>query len=241
MNLSRGRTLKITMMALLIGASSFNAIADEGDLYKFLWLDPDKKVYVLQNKLYKKSKTIYTQLGYLSALSGEYQDTSGINFRTGYYLNEEWAVEGFYNSYSNKNNDAYDNLQRINQSVPFIRRLNSSYGLMGVWSPFYGKINTFNKIIYFDWSFGLGLAKIDTESNKDTVSLPTQSSTFTSESYTGAIAKTGLRVHASKRWFIGIDLQRTMYKAPGPVINNIPSSSKLRGTTDAILSVGFSF
>ncbi|ATH07616.1 hypothetical protein BIY24_06550 [Halobacteriovorax marinus] len=241
MKLSRGRKLTYTMMALTIGASSFKVQADESDLYKFLWLDPDKKVYVLQNKLYKKKNTIYAQLGYLSSLSGEYQDTSGINFRTGYYLNEEWAIEGFYNSYSNKNNEAYENLQRINQSVPFIRRLTSSYGIMGVWSPFYGKINTFNKIIYFDWSFGLGVAKIDTESNKDTVSDPNLSSTFTSESYTGAVAKTGLRVHASKNWFIGIDLQRTMYKAPGPVINSVPSSSKMRGTTDAILSVGFSF
>ncbi|PIK15405.1 outer membrane beta-barrel domain-containing protein [Halobacteriovorax sp. JY17] len=238
---SRGRTLLYTMMALSMGASSLKAMADESDLYKFLWLDPDKKVYVLQNKLYKKSKTIYAQLGYVSNLSGEYQDTTGINFRSGYYLNEEWAIEGFYNSYSNKNNDAYDNLQRINQSVPFIRRLTSSYGLMGIWSPFYGKINTFNKIIYFDWSFGLGVAKIDTESNKDTVSDPNLSSTFQAESYTGAVAKTGLRIHASKRWFIGIDLQRSMYKAPGPVINGEASTTKLRGTTDAILSVGFSF
>lgn len=238
---TRGRTLIYTMVALSMGASSLQAMADEKDLYKFLWLDPDKKVYVLQNKLYKKANTIYTQLGFVSSLSGEYQDTTGINFKSGYYLNEEWAIEGFYNSYSNKNNEAYENLQRINQSVPFIRRLTSSYGLMGVWSPFYGKINTFNKIIYFDWSFGLGLAKINTESNKDTVSDPNLSSTFTKESYTGAVAKTGLRVHASKRWFIGIDLQRTMYKAPGPVINNQATSSKMRGTTDAILSVGFSF
>ena len=133
-------------MTLSMGASSLHAIADEKDLYKFLWLDPDKKVYVLQNKLFKKKKSIYTQLGYVAGLSGEYQDTSGLNFRTGYYLNEEWAIEGFYNSYSNKNNDAYDNIKRINQTVPFVRRFTSTYGLMGIWSPFYGKINTFNKL-----------------------------------------------------------------------------------------------
>ncbi|OUR97121.1 hypothetical protein A9Q84_12390 [Halobacteriovorax marinus] len=241
MNFSRGRILTTFMMTLAFAASSHTVKANEKDLYKFLWLDPDKKVYVLQNKLYKKEKTFYTQLGYMAGLSGEYQDTKGLNFRGGYYLNEEWAIEGFYNSYSNKNNDAYENLQRINQSVPFIRRLTSSYGLMAVWSPFYGKINTFNKIIYFDWNFGLGLAKINAESNKDTVAVPAESTNFGTESYTGGVAKTGLRVHANKNWFIGIDLQRTFYKAPGPTLNGAATSNKMRGTSDLVISVGFTF
>jgi outer membrane beta-barrel protein len=241
MRFTRGRITTLLTAALISSAASLEVKATEDDLYKFLWLDPDKKVYVLQNKLFKKEKTFYSQLGYLSSLSGEYQDTNGINFKAGYYFNEEWAVEMFYNSYSNSNNEAYENLQRINQSVPFIRRINSSYGAMGVWSPFYGKINTFNKIIYFDWNFGLGLAKIDAESNKDTVSDPLASSTFKKESYVGGVAKTGLRVHATKSFFIGIDLQRTIYQAPGPTIDGQASSDKLRGTSDVILSVGFSF
>ncbi|WP_127715866.1 outer membrane beta-barrel domain-containing protein [Halobacteriovorax sp. HLS] len=241
MYFSRGRITTFLVSTLLMGASILETKADEKDLYKFLWLDPDKKVYVLQNKLYKKERTIYTQLGYLAGLSGEYQDTMGFNFKAGYYFNEEFAVEMFYNSYSNSNNDAYENLQRINQSVPFIRRINSSYGAMGVWSPFYGKINTFNKIIYFDWNFGLGLAKINAESNKDTVSDPNASSTFNSESYVGGVAKTGLRVHATKKLFIGIDLQRTFYQAPGPTINGATASDKMRGTSDLILSIGYSF
>ena len=241
MYFSRGRITKLLTAALFLSAACLETKATEDDLYKFLWLDPDKKVYVLQNKLFKKESTFYTQLGYLSSLSGEYQDTSGISGKFGYYFNEEWALETFYNSYSNSNNEAYDNLQKINQSVPFVRRIKSSYGAMGVWSPFYGKINTFNKIIYFDWNFGLGLAKIEAESNKDTVSDPLASSNFSTESYVGGIAKTGLRVHATKNFFIGIDLQRTFYKAPGPTINGQISSDKLRGTSDVILSVGLSF
>lgn len=241
MFLSWGRITTFLTTALLLGASVIETKADEKDLYKFLWLDPDKKVYVLQNKLFKKANTVYTQLGYLSSLSGEYQDTKGVNFKTGYYFNEEFAVEVFYNKYSNSNNEAYENLQRINSSVPFVRRLNSSYGAMGVWSPFYGKINTFNKIIYFDWNFGLGVAKVNAESNKDTVSDPNASSNFSSESYMGGVVKTGLRVHATKNFFIGIDLQRTFYKAPGPTIDGVVASDKLRGNSDFILSVGFSF
>ena len=57
------------------------AKAAEKDLYNFLWLDPDKKVYVLQNKVYKREHTVYLDVGYLKALSSKFQNTNGFKIK----------------------------------------------------------------------------------------------------------------------------------------------------------------
>jgi len=217
------------------------AQASEKDLYKFLWLDPDKSVYVLQNKVYRKKKSIYADFGYLKGLSSNFQDTKGFSLSAGYYFTEELALEVMYNSYSNKDNDAYTNLQAINQSVPFVRRLNSNMAVIALWSPFYGKINTFNKIYYFDWSFGAGVGKLDAESNATTVSNPTQAANFQEESYTSFIGKTKLKFHINKNFHLGLEYINTTYKAPGPQITGQATEDKYRSNSDLIFSIGFSF
>ena len=227
------------MPAILLGAQSVQA--SEGDLYDFLWLDPDKQVYVLQNKVYEKQGTFYANLGYLYGISNEFQDVSGFHGSAGYYFTEEFAFEVFGNFYSNSNNESYENLARINSTVPFVRRSESFYGGMVVWSPFYGKINTFNKIFYFDWSVGLGVGKVETESNATTAADPNMASEFTKESFTAAGIKTGLRFHATKNIHLNIEYLRTTYKAPGPTIDGIPGTSKLRANGDLIFSIGLSF
>ncbi len=237
----RVATFYCLVMVLLFGAAPSLSKADESDLYDFLWLDPDKKVYVLQNKVYRKENTFYANAGYLMDLSSNYTSGKGFRVGAGYYISEEWGVELMYQSYSNTNNDAYKALQQVNGSVPFIRKYNKVYGAMGVWSPFYGKINTFNKIIYFDWSFGLGAGKVETESNKDTVSSPSTADRFAKESYTGILAKTALRVHITKKVHLNIEYMRTTINAPGPTINNRVSSGSWRGHSDAIIGIGYSF
>lgn len=215
--------------------------ADEKDLYDFLWLDPDKKVYVLQNKVHKKHHTTYLNLGYGTGLSSDFQDTSMIHTNFGFNITEEWAIEGMYTKYSNKDNEAFENLQRINGRIPFIRKMKSNYGLLAKWSPFYGKINTFNKIFYFDWSFGLGLGKLNSESNATTVGNTLIPNSYATEKYTSVIAKTGLSFHASKNIHIGVDLLMNNYKAPGPTISGRAPASKMRTNTDAIFTLGVSF
>lgn len=80
---------------LLIGSISSVVRASERDLYDFLWLDPDKSVYVLQNKTFKKKHSVYGSVGYLRGLSSEYQDTQGFKLETGFFFHEEWAVDFF--------------------------------------------------------------------------------------------------------------------------------------------------
>ena len=209
----------------------------EDDLYDFLWLDQDKKVFVLQNKVYKKANTFYSDFGYLRSLSSDFQNTTGFQIRSGYYLLEEWAVELIYNQYSSSNNDTYNNLGRVNGVVPFLRRFEKNYGIAGVWTPFYGKINTFNQIVYFDWSFGLGVTKIDAESNAESAANP-NSDIFRSESFTGLLTKSNFKFHLSPNWHLNIELQKTFFRAKGPIASQ-PES--WRTNTDLIFGVGFSF
>ena len=215
--------------------------ADEKDLYDFMWLDPDKKVYVLQNKVHKKANTVYANIGYGTGLSSNFQDTSMIHANTGYFFTEELGVELMYTKYSNKDNDALANLKKLNGSIPFIRQTESNFGVLAKWSPFYGKINTFNKIFYFDWSFGLGVGKLNTKSNATSVANPLSANTYSDEKYTSVIAKTGLSLHATKNIHIGADLIMNNYKAPGPTINGNTPSSKMRNNMDAVITIGVSF
>ena len=212
--------------------------AGEESLYDFLWLDPDKKVYVLQNKLYKKEKSVYFDVGYISNQTSKFQDTNGFALKGGYYFHEEFGVELFYQQYANKNNDEFRNVQSINGVVPFIRRMNDTYGAVAIWSPFYGKINTFNQIFYFDWSFGAGISQVNTDSNINSVSILNAPNKYEKKSYTGGVLKTKVKFHLKENIHLGLEYMNSYYMAPGP---KDPKNDKLRTNTDLILSIGFSF
>jgi outer membrane beta-barrel protein len=241
----KGFNLKnIILRVLLLSSTALSTptvMAAEKDLYDFLWLDPDKKVYVLQNKIHKKEHTVYVNLGVGLGLSSTFNDTSLLHGNIGYCFTEEWSVEALYTNYNNKENEALTNLKRIDGKIPFIRNPVNNYGLMAKWSPFYGKINTFNKIFYFDWSFGLGVGKLNTKSNATTVTDTTKADTYNKESYNSIIGKTELTFYASKNIHIGLGLIINNYKAPGPTIVNIPTTDKYRNNLDSVVSIGVSF
>jgi len=226
----------LTLLAWLFLSSPVQA--GEDSLYEFLWLDPDKKVYVLQNKLYQKEHTFYADVGYMDNLTSKFQATNGLALRAGYYIHEEWGVEIFLNEYANKNNDEYKNIRTVNETEPFVRRPNQSFGALAIWSPFYGKINTFNKIFYFDWSFGAGLGQMRMESNLDTVVSSSTVTKFKSETKTTGVLKSKLRFHVSQHVNIGLEYMTQGYMAPGP---RNPKQDKLRWNSDLIFSVGFSY
>ncbi len=212
--------------------------AGEDSLYEFLWLDPDKKVYVLQNKLYKKENTFYLDAGYMDNLSSKFQKTNGFALRAGYFFHEEWGIELFMNGYSNSNNDEYKNIKLINTTEPFIRRPSQSLGALAVWAPFYGKINTFNKIFYFDWSFGAGVAQLRTQTNLDTVVNSSTVTKFKNENNVAGVFKTKVRFHVTENINLGVEYMTQGYQAPGP---KNPKQDKLRWNNDLIFSVGISY
>lgn len=234
--------LKISIFAALLALLvSRNTSAGEKSLYDFLWLDPDKKVYVLQNKLYKKEHTFYGDVGYISNFTSRFQDTRGFTLKTGYYFHEEWGMELYYNQYSNNDNDDWRNVRQINGADPFVRRFNTTYGAMAVWSPFYGKINTFNQIFYFDWSFGLGMAKINAESNRKTVDDTNLKSSYDKESYNAVVWKTNVKFHLKENVHLGVEWMQHHYQAPGPDRNGRKAKESMKTNQDLIISIGFSF
>lgn len=221
-------------MSLWAGATS----AGEENLYDFQWLDPDKAVYVLQNKLHPKEHTFYMDAGYVTNMTSAFQDTKGIMVNGGYHFHEEWAVEALYLGYTNNKNENYQNVEDLNGSVPFVRKPTRTLGAGLLWSPFYGKINTFNKIVYFDWSFGAGIAQVKTQSNLKSLNNSTVSDHYSSESYTGGYLRSTVKFHVNQNWHVGVGWIGTYYKAPGP---QNPKQDKLRSNNDMVFSIGWSY
>lgn len=224
---------------------SKNLFAAEDSVYDFLWLDPDKSVYVLQNKTYRKTKTISVEASFLTTLGKAFQDSYGVDLKAQYYFNEHYGMEIFHTRYTNTDSDDYKNVVAVTQSnnsgqatYPFVRRLNAATGALFLVSPFYGKINTFNKIFYFDWSFGAGLAFLDAESNLRTVRQVNTPNQYDSESFTAFVYKTSFKFHTSRKWSAVIDLRNMNYQAAGP---RDTASKELRSNWDFMVGVGFKF
>lgn len=234
----RIKLLTLTLTALSIWAAPFLAHGEEKDLYDFLWLDPDKKVYVLQNKIYPKTNSFYADLGYIQTQTGEFQETTGGQIRAGYFWNEEFAVEIAHMQYGSQNNSAYSNIQIVNGQEPFIRRPVRNTSVFVVWSPFYGKINTFNKIFYFDWYFGAGTGEMVMESNMDSVVKADTKSTFETEVFNPIQLKTGFKVHLNRHVHLGVEFLNTNFQAGSA---KKPSSNDWKQSNDLIFSLGVSF
>lgn len=229
--------MKITaLLVFVLLIVSKMTYAKEGDLYDFLWLDPDKKVYVLQNKVYKKAGSFYFNVSAAMDISSSFQDTTGGTVDAGYYINEEWAIEAYYSAYTHSDNDSYKSVIYVNGSEPFVRRINSTYGLLAIWSPFYGKINTFNKIFYFDWSFGAGPAFIDAESNIDSASDSSLINQYKSETFTGLKLKTDFKFHFTEQFHVGTGFSQVHYYAKTP-----QGSEKRKSNSEFFVSIGMSF
>jgi len=230
--MNRLRYLLIFIMTPLLGQ------AGEKDLYDFLWLDPDKKVYVLQNKIYPKENSFYLDFGYISNITTSFEDTTGAQLKFGYYFNEELAVEFSYNQYASQTNSTYESVKVVNDSEPFIRRVNRIQSLFLIYSPFYGKINTFNKIFYFDWSFGVGTGQMNASSNLNSVRNPGSPNTFDSENYNPIQFKSNLKFHMNKKIHLGVEFLNSNYEAGSP---KNPSSNEWKQSNDLIFSLGVSF
>jgi outer membrane beta-barrel protein len=224
--------------ACLASTFAMDIFASEQSVYDFLWLDPDKKVYVLQNKIHKKEKTFFFNAGIGKTVNNDYQTAKNYVFKAGYFFHEEWGVELLYMNYDNKDNAAFTNLQQVNTAYPFIRKMKQSYGALATWAPFYGKINTFNKIVYFDWMFGAGVTRLEAENNRDTFISRSPNNVYKSEAHNALALKTQLKFHLTKHSHINLELINQHYRAPSPINPNV---KELNTNTDVIVSVGFSF
>jgi outer membrane beta-barrel protein len=191
-------------------------IAGESSVYGFSWLDPDKEVYVLQNRKYRKAGRFHVNVGYGITTSGAFVDSNTIQARVGYFLTEDWGFEGFYAKNSGDENETAASVRNSGTSgagsKPFRRIVDDYMGGFLVWSPFYAKVNTFNKIVYVDWLVGIGYGTLKETNNRqefENVFNPVEKQ----ESHSAIAWETALKFYISEMFNIRLDLTTLHYQA----------------------------
>ena len=238
--------MKNILLVLVTLIMSSVVIADEKSLYNFSWLDNDKEIYVLQNRKFRKDGNVYVGGTLAYNLSQDFLDAYGGTVRGGYFFTEDWGVELLYGKNSSNQNDTARGVKEQG-ARPFYREIDSVMGAMLMWSPFYSKINTFNKIFYFDWMFGLGAASINTKDNRklfDTSISEADQKKMTDESVVGALWNTGFRFYINEHWSLRLDMTGVSYKADKQKINQSSeksTASKVFSSYDLGLGLNYAF
>jgi outer membrane beta-barrel protein len=214
--------------------------ASEKDIYEFSWLDPDKEVYVLQNRKFRKVSHLHLNLGGGITTSGAFVDATAIQGRVGFFFTEDFGVEGIYSKNSGKENEtalAVRPSPGAAGSKPFRRIVDNYTGAMVLWSPFYSKINTFNKIVYMDWIFGLGYAQVKEHNNRLELPSGASDTTQTYESHGGIMWDVGMKFYIDESFSVRTDLTAVHYSA----VKATSTASAYYANFDATLALGYSF
>jgi outer membrane beta-barrel protein len=232
----------LTTLVLFTLTFTTNLFASEKDIYEFSWLDPDKEVFVLQNRKYRKAGHLHVNLGGGITTSGAFVDATAIQGRLGFFVTEDYGVEVLYSKNSGKENLTAKGVRAANGggtgTTPFRRIVESYSGAMFLWSPFYSKINTFNSIVYMDWIFGLGYAQLKEHNNKLRIKQGQSAEGIeTSESHSGILWEAGLKFYVSENFNIRTDLTAIHYNAD----NISTAGSSYKSNFDATVSLGYSF
>lgn len=235
------KKIVLILMSLIMSTA---VLADEKSLYNFSWLDNDKEIYVLQNRKFRKDGSFYVGATGAYNLSQDFLDAYGGTARAGFFFSEDWGIEAVFGKNTNTENDTAKGV-RQQGTVPFYRQIDSYMGAMLMWSPFYSKINTFNKVFYYDWMFGVGVGTITTKDNRNKFVTNADTNKLVSESNTGALWNTGLRVYITESWSLRIDITGQTYKAnkvqragaSGPT----SKASKLYNNYDLGLGLNYAF
>lgn len=207
---------KVCLLLSLLMISAL-AFAGEKSLYEFSWLDKDKEIYVLQNRKFRKVDKAYVGFNGVKTLSGAFVDSYGASVRGGYFFREDWGFEFAYGKNSGDKNDTAKGVEDQG-SYAFFRKIDSYMSAMVTWAPFYSKINTFNKVFYYDWMFSAGLASMSTKDNRKEFDVPSNK-TLTSESLIGASWNTGFRFYVTEAWSIRLDFTGLHAKPKKATVN----------------------
>ena len=217
--------LSFSLISLLF-IYSIDIHSSEEDLYEFSWLDKDKEVYVLQNRKYRKDDSFYFSGGGGLTTSGAFVNAFTLQAKTGYFFKEDWGIEFLFSKNFGKENEIAELIKNPNGvagSVPFRVFVKSYLGGQILWSPFYSKINTFNKIIYVDWMFGVGGAFLNESNNRNITSANlndfsqgnrsiSDDSQDVKDSHFAFMWSTGLQFYINKDFYIKVDMLATHFK-----------------------------
>lgn len=207
----------LSALWLSVVAASWSEAA-EGDgasdeAYNFSWLDPEKKIYVLQNRRYTKANRVLMSINAGLADTSAYRTSYSIDPRLAYYFSEQFGIEVFYQMFSNKANNTFQALEGTNV-LPNVLQVKSQIGALLHWAPWYAKINVFNTILYFDWYFSGGFGTVSTEAFPGRVGATANAGTAGTKSYTGIYAGTGHQYHLNENWIVRLDFTNVWFKAP---------------------------
>lgn len=197
---------------LILVAASWSKAATNED-YNFSWLDPDKKIYVLQNRKFTKANHLV-----ISAMAGpgmqtSYRTSYGIEPRMAYYFSESLGIEAFFSYFTNSENNAFGALKiAAPNTLPVVREIRSQYGGLIQYVPWYAKINVFNKILYFDWYFSGGLGNLN--SALDVRKNAAANAEFINRTSLALFVGTGHQYHLSQSFLVRIDFTGAFYRAP---------------------------
>lgn len=233
------KKIALILMSLMMSCLVY---ADEKSLYNFSWLDKDKEIYVLQNRKFRKDGNFYVGGTLAYNLSQDFLDAYGGTFRAGYFFREDWGIEAVYGKNSSTESDTAKGVKEQG-AFPFYREIDTYMGAMVMWSPFYSKINTFNRVFYFDWMFGLGVASINTKDNRSLFET-TGNSALTSESVMGALWNTGFRFYINENWSLRLDITGLTYsadKSKSDGAGNDSKATKLFTNYDLGLGLNYAF
>lgn len=186
------------------------SIPPKDDDYDFQWLDPDKKIYVLQNRKYTKANKILLSINGGFAKNSPYQSSYSIDPRIGFNFSEQLGIEVFYTTFMNSVSTDYEALVSTNSGVlPNVFKLKNQVGGLLQWAPWYAKINVFNSILYFDWYISGGVGQISGDVYSGGLS-----GTPTTKSFTAYYLGTGQLFHLSKMVDFRIDFTNSWMTAP---------------------------
>lgn len=238
----------VFMLSVFLDVSqSFAATTSVDDDYNFSWLDPDKKIYVLQNRRYRKTGAPMLFLLGGSSIGETYRTVYQLQPRFGVWFTEEMGIEAFYSARFNSLNNAYRALaSALDPSVasvtksPYIREINSEFGLLFNWAPWYAKINVFNSVLYFDWYFSLGAGTMSSNIGPKTKDDSVAGSSWTSESLFAVYVGTGQLFHLSEHWKIRLDVLGHFYSAKiYQGIPNTPTDKAIFSNFGVNLGIGY--
>lgn len=186
----------------------------DDDEYNFSWLDPDKKVYVLQNRKYRKKNRFAVFLSAGADLSNPFRTEYEIVPRADYWFSEQFGVEAFYGALTNSDSSTLTALKNVSTSaLPFVRENRSFFGGALTWTPWYAKLNFFNKILYFDWFLLGGVGQTVTAVNQTTkVGLAPN---FAIQNLFTEYFGTGHEYYVTHNFIVRLDFFGMMYSATG--------------------------
>jgi outer membrane beta-barrel protein len=221
-----------------------DANPDPDNEYDFSWLDPDKKIYVVQNRKYVKARHMELALNGGIGIGEPYRQRRIVLPRAFYYFNEHWGISvlgGFVRNEENGNMVAIKTASTASSVIPVVRDVQSFIGGSAVWLPFYGKINMFNQMFYIDWHFeaGLGSAKTEIDLNRSATGAPNiEEATYTTYHW-----GTGMKFFITRNIAARLDYLAVFYKAPTGIDGS--TTSNLGAVTDTydnhFLTLGASY